>query len=101
MRNWDGKDTMAGITARHLSLGPVVNGKQYWDMRDPASNSNVGTDNDGAVGHLLQVYNACFITDGEYVNGQEQGDNKPGFGLLNWRGAYDSTTMTCVLIIED
>ena len=28
MRNWDGNDTMAGVTARHLSLGPVVNGKQ-------------------------------------------------------------------------
>ena len=103
MRNWDGKDTMAGITARHLSLGPVVNGKQYWDMRDPASNSNVGTDNDGAVGHLLQVYNACFITDGEYINAQAS-DNKPGFGLLNWYrtdGYYNVRNMTCVLIIED
>lgn len=100
MRNWDGKDTMAGITARHLSLGPVVNGKQYWDMRDPASNSNVGTDNDGAVGHLLSIYNACFITDGEYINAQAS-DNKPGFGLLNWYGTWDSTAMTCVLIIED
>jgi hypothetical protein len=100
MRGFDGNDTMAGVTARHLSLGPVVNNKQYWDMRDSASNFSVGTDNDGAVGHLLQVYNACYFTDGEYNNGQGS-DSTPGFGLLNWYGAWDSTAMTCVLIIED
>ena len=100
MRNWDGRDTMAGVTARHLSLGPVDNtNKQYWDFRSPNSDVSVGTDNDGAVGHLLNIYNACFLTDGEYVNAAPS-DSQPGFGLLNWYGAYDGP-MTCVLIIED
>jgi hypothetical protein len=100
LRNWDGRDAMAGITARHLSLGLVVNNKQYWDIRDGNSNSFGGTDNDGAVSHLANAHNACYFTDGEYVNGSNS-DNKPGFGLLNWYGNWDSTAMTCVLIIED
>jgi hypothetical protein len=100
MRNWDGKDTMAGITARHLSLGPVANNQQqYWDMRSPNSDSSVGDDNNGVTQHLLSVYNACFLTDAQYVNAVSN-DNQPGFGLLNWYGAYDGP-MTCVLIIED
>lgn len=100
MRNWDGRDTMAGVTAFHLSLGPVDNtNKQYWDMRDAASNHSVGTDNDGSIAHALNIYNACFLTDGEYVNAAGS-DSKPGFGLLNWHGAYDGS-MTCILIIED
>lgn len=100
MRNFDGNDVMAGLTAHHLSLGPVDNtNKQYWDMRNSASGFAIGTDNDGVVGHLLNAYNACFFTDGEYVNGAGS-DSKPGFGLLNWWGAYDGP-MTCVLIIED
>ena len=104
MRNWDGNDTMAGLTARHLSLGPVVNGKQVWDMRDSAANVLGGTDNNGAIEHGLNIFSSCFFTDGEYVNGQGQGDNKPGFGLLNWYrtdGYYNSPDMVCVLIIED
>jgi hypothetical protein len=100
LRNWYGPDVMAGITARHLSLDFVVNNKQIWDIRDSNSNSLGGTDNDGAVSHLANAHNACFFTDGEYLNGAGS-DNKPGFGLLNWYGNWDSPAMTCVLIIED
>jgi hypothetical protein len=103
MRNFDParKKVMAGVTARHFTLDDVANNQQqYWDMRDSASNVAIGFDNNGAVQHVLQIYNACYFTDGEYVNGQGS-DNKPGFGLLNWYGAYDALTMTCVLIIED
>ncbi|MEZ4709554.1 MAG: hypothetical protein R3A44_20255 [Caldilineaceae bacterium] len=99
MRNRAGSDEMAGVTGFHLNLGAVVNNKQYWDIRDSASNFSVGTDNDGAVGHLMNIYNACYFTDGEHINAAGS-DNKPGFGLLNWFGAYDGP-MTCVLIIED
>ncbi|MCB0097309.1 MAG: hypothetical protein KDE46_16375 [Caldilineaceae bacterium] len=99
MRNFDGQDVMAGVTGFHLSLGPVNNNKQYWDIRDSASNFSVGVDNDGVVSHLMNVYNACFLTDGEYVNAASS-DSKPGLGLLNWYGAWDGN-MTCVLIIED
>jgi hypothetical protein len=103
MRNFDPahKKILAGVTARHLTLDDVANNQQqYWDMRDSASNVAIGYDNNGAVEHVLQIYNACYFTDGEYNNGQGS-DNKPGFGLLNWHGAYDALTMTCVLIIED
>jgi hypothetical protein len=103
MRDWDRKDILAGVTARHLSLGPVVNGKQNWDLRDPNAAVSFGTDNDGAISHLINIFSSCFFTDGEYLNGQEQGDST-GFGLLNWYrtdGFYNSPDMTCVLIIED
>jgi hypothetical protein len=103
MRNWDANDVMAGITARHLSLGPVVNGKQNWDLRDSAANVSYGTDNNGAIQHVMSIFDSCFLTDGEYVNGQGNGDST-GFGLLNWYrtdGYYNSPDMTCVLIIED
>jgi hypothetical protein len=59
-----------------------------------------GLDNDNVVGHPMNIYNTCFFTDGEHVNAQGS-DGVLGFGLLNWFGAYDSTKMTCVLIIED
>jgi len=92
---------MAGVAARHFTLDDVANTQQqYWDLRDPASNFAVGFDNNGTVQHVLQIYNACFFTDAEYNNAQGS-DNAPGFGLLNWHGAYDALTMTCVLIIED
>ena len=48
----------------------------------------------------MNIYNACYFTDGEYVNSQGS-DTKLGFGLLNWSGTFDSVNMTCVLIIED
>jgi len=104
MRHWDPANSpglLAGVGPQRMALAASVNGKRQWSIHNALSQGILGTDNDGAIAHLINIYNACFLTDGEYVNGQEQGDNKPGFGLLNWRGAYDSTTMTCVLIIED
>jgi hypothetical protein len=103
MRNFDParKKIMAGVAARHFTLDDVANNQQqYWDMRDPASNLSIGFDNNGVIQHALEIYSACFFTDAEYNNAQGS-DNAPGFGLLNWHGAYDAVTMTCVLIIED
>jgi hypothetical protein len=102
MRNWDGTKPglLAGDSGYRVALSPPVNGKRQWSMYNTTAVGAVGTDNNGVIEHLLNIYNACFFTDGAYVNGQENGDTQ-GFGLLNWRGAYDSTAMTCVLIIED
>ena len=106
MRNWDGSKPglLAGISQYHMALAAPVNGKRQWSMHDTNSNGSVGTDNDGAVGHLLNIYNTCFFTDGEYVNGNAGSDSAAGFGLLNWYrfdGFYSGPQMTCVLIIED
>jgi hypothetical protein len=104
MRNWDGSKPglLAGDSGYRVALSPPVNGKRQWSMHNTTSSGAVGTDNNGAIEHLLNIYNACFFTDGEYVNGHEKGDSA-GFGLLNWYGTtfYESTAMTCVLIIED
>jgi hypothetical protein len=103
MRDWDPASEpglLAGVGPSRLSLAPVANGKRQWDLRDVASNFAGGTDNNGAVNHAMNIYNACLFTDGEYVNAQGS-DSKLGFGLLNWAGAFDSVKMTCVLIIED
>lgn len=103
MRDWNDAaqpGLMAGVGPAHWSLAAVNNNKREWDMRDVSSNGAAGTDNNGATNHAMNIYNACFFTDGEFVNGQSS-DSALGFGLLNWFGAYDSTKMTCVLIIED
>jgi len=104
MRHWDPANSpglLAGVGPQRMALAAPVNGKRQWSIHNPIAQGILGTDNDGAVTHLINIYNACFFTDGEYVNGNAGSDSTPGFGLLNWRGAYDSTTMTCVLIIED
>jgi hypothetical protein len=103
MRNWNDAaqpGLLAGVSAAHFSLAAVNSNKREWDMRDVASNGAVGIDNNGTVNHLMNIYNACFFTDGEFVNGQGS-DAALGFGLLNWHGAFDSVKMTCVLVIED
>jgi hypothetical protein len=100
LRNHDGHDVMWGMTARHLSLGPVVLDKQFFNLSDSAGNNIFSTDNDNTVTHILQFGGGCFFTDGEYVNGIAS-DNEPGFGLLNGGGAWSSVDMICVLIIED
>jgi hypothetical protein len=102
MRNWDGTKPglLAGDSGYRVALSPPVNGKRQWSMFNTTAVGAVGTDNNGAIEHLLNIFNACFFTDGEYLNGQGNGDST-GFGLLNWHGAYDTPGMTCVLIIED
>lgn len=104
MRNWNDlaqPGLLAGVSAAHFSLAAVNSNKREWDMRDVTGLvSTGGTDNNGAVNHAMNIYNACFFTDGEYVNGQGS-DAALGFGLLNWAGAFDSVKMTCVLVIED
>jgi hypothetical protein len=106
MRNWDGTrpGQLAGVSGYRMTLGASVNGKRQWSIHSPLSQGVVGTDNNGAIEHLLSIYSSCFLTDGEYLNGQGNGDNQPGFGLLNWYrtdGYYNLPSMTCVLIIED
>jgi hypothetical protein len=96
MRNHDGHDTPLSTDMKRFGLGPVVNGKQFFQTNDL-----FGTDNDGAVTTLLSVNGGCFFTDGEYVNSLSGTDNKPGFGVLNGAGSWTSPDMVCVLIIED
>lgn len=104
MRDWDPArkpGLLAGSSGPYrLSLAAPANGQREWDMRDLAANFYGGTDSNGAVNQGINLLNACYFTDGEYVNGQGS-DSKLGFGLLNWFGAFDSTAMMCVLIIED
>jgi hypothetical protein len=104
MRNWDDNrqpGLLAGVSAQRFSLAAVNSNKRDWDMRNvSATVSASGTDNNGAINHAMSIYDACYFTDGEYVNGQGS-DAKLGFGLLNWFGTYNSLKMTCVLVIED
>jgi len=109
MRNWDSAHEgglLAGAGPFRMSLTPTDNnGKRQWAIYEPmGATPTLGADKDGTVGHLMNVYNSCFFTDGEYTNAQSS-DGALGFGLINWfgafSGAYDSVNMTCVLIIED
>ena len=82
--------------------GTAPNNNRQWSVYESylGQSATIGADNDNVVTHVLNAYNACFFTDGEYVNAQGT-DGAFGFGLLNWFGAYDSLRMTCVLVIED
>jgi hypothetical protein len=103
MRDWDDvrqSGLLAGVSAQRFSLAAVNSNRRDWDMRDVASNGALGTDNNGAINHVMNIYNACYFTDAEYINGQGS-DAALGFGVLNWFGAYNSVKMTCVLVIED
>lgn len=107
MRNWDNAHKgglLAGAGPFRMSLAAPVNGKRQWNINEPAGTGSSGTNNNDTIEHLMNVYNSCYFTDGEYVNGQGS-DNELDFGLLNWfgafEGAFESTEMTCVLIIED
>ncbi len=109
MRNWDAAHEgglLAGVGPFRVSLAPSVNNQpRQWAVYEPMGVGPVtGFDKDGSVGHLMNIYNSCFFTDGEHNNGGGS-DGALGFGLLNWYGAFsgtlDSVNMTCVLIIED
>jgi hypothetical protein len=106
MRNWDGTKPglLAGVSGYRMALSAPNNvGQRQWSVHDPSSNGVTGLDNNGAAQNLMNIYNACIFTDGAYVNGGNANDSAVGFGLLNWYGTpfYESTAMTCVLIIED
>ncbi len=108
MRNWAAANEgglLAGAGPFRMSLAPAAGGKRHWAIYDTTGNApTLGFDKDGSVGHLMSVFGSCFFTDGEHNNAVGS-DGEFGFGLLNWfgafSGAYDSTNMTCVLIIED
>jgi hypothetical protein len=105
MRNWDPANSpglLAGIGPYRMALAPQLNnqGQRQWSVHNPSGVGTLGLDKDGAGTPAMNFLNACFLTDGEAVNGQGS-DGTLGFGLLNWYGAFDSTGMTCVLIIED
>lgn len=116
MRNWSpetgvyANGILATVGPFRFSINPAVSNKRWWDARNQTANgppsnpldSNVvasAQDGDGVLSHIARSGD-CFFTDGEYINSQGT-DNKLGFGLLNWSGQYNSTDMTCVLIIED
>jgi len=108
MRDWDVAHEgglLAGAGPFRMSLATEAGGKRQWAIYDTTGNvPTLGFDKDGSVGHLMNVFNSCYFTDGEHNNAAGS-DGAIGFGLLNWfgafSGAYDSTNMTCVLIIED
>ncbi len=93
---------LAGYGPYRFSLAAPANNKRQWIVYESYTgiSSTTGEDNDNIVTHILNAYNACYFTDGEYLNNVGS-DSQFGFGLLNFHGAYDSTSMTCVLVIED
>jgi hypothetical protein len=103
MRNWDGNSTdlLSGIGPYRLALAHNLNGQnqRQWSIQDPNGNGTVGYDRNNSPDPIMGWQNACFLTDGEVVNGSGS-DNQEGFGLLNWYGTWPGP-MTCVLIIED
>ena len=105
MRDWDpakAPGLLAGVGPYRMALAAAANGKRQWSVYESSAgvSATFGLDNDNGATPALNIYNACLLTDGEYVNGQGS-DAQLGFGLLNWFGAYDSTNMTCVLVVED
>jgi hypothetical protein len=101
MRNWNTEGTLATYGPIRLSLAQS-GGQRYWDVRYQNGNEHLaGVDGNGVTNHLRNVWDSCYLTDGEYQNGSDVGDTGIGLHLLNWHGENDSADMVCVLIIED
>ena len=67
----------------------------------PESGDTAGLDGNGTTQHVMNVWNACFLTDGIYENGQDKGDNVKGMQLLWWTGKYNNDSRTCELTLID
>ncbi|GHC64648.1 hypothetical protein [Ulvibacter litoralis] len=71
---------------------------------DPENNGNVGLDNDNTISHIINAFDACYLTDSIFVNGASLGDEDVGLHFLYWT-AYTNSTATikkkCICRIED
>lgn len=104
--DFDGCEVRLGMTkwtsvtqTQTANRGPwifyYVPGDGHWRLRD-----NSGVDNDGTTQHVVSIWDTCYFTDGEYLDGVSQGDNSVGFGLLVWDG-YTGPERTCELTLID
>ncbi len=85
------------------SLGQTINGtRRSYVVNDGNSpgNNTIQTDNNGTTDHVKAFFD-CFLTDGRFENGQDQGDTAIGYALLNANNGMTSVNHVCVLIIED
>ena len=58
-----------------------------------------GVDGDGNRKHVINIWSACYFTDGEYESYHQEGDVE-GFGLLVWN-QYSGSERTCELTLID
>lgn len=72
--------------------------------RSDSLGSVTGDDGDGSTTHVLNAFDACYFTDGEYVNGSNRNDPGMGMNLLYWTGYTNGSTTVkkqCELTIVD
>lgn len=104
MRDWAASRPGDMVTRGPINfvLGSAnPDGTRPWTLGNGSTDGGAhGIDKNGTVEHVLVTHNACFFTDGEYVNATGT-ETAAGFGLLNWFSVHDSLNMVCVLIIED
>lgn len=98
MRDWD--NTRVGLTA---SRGPyrffMSETSNWWRI------SNIdteGRDGDSNLGHPIYIWDSCYFTDGEYINGTGT-DTTVQLGFMNWESAtsYNDPDMVCTLTVDD
>jgi hypothetical protein len=104
MRNWASNgatQTQPASYRFHFYYNATT---KRWRVSDggPAG-GNTGTDGDGSTTHVINAFDACYFTDGNYIGSANQGDPDVGMSLLYWT-AYSSASWPqklCELVIED
>lgn len=102
MRNWwsSGLRTEPAGYDFHFWYTPS-NGR--W-RRSDSLGSVTGDDGDGSTTHVINAFDACYFTDGNYNNGSSQNDPGMGMNLLYWTGYTNGSTAVkkqCELTIID
>jgi hypothetical protein len=102
MRNWwsSGLRTEPAGYDFHFWYTPS-NGR--W-RRSDSLGSVTGDDGDGSTAHVINAFDACYFTDGDYNNGSNLNDRGTGMNLLYWTGYTNGSTSVkkqCELTIID
>lgn len=88
-------------TSGVLYIGFQNNGRRRWRFSGENGLQSVeGTDGDGSVHNVLQLFDTAYFSDGEFTNSVGT-DTGLGFHLLRWPvGGSDAATVMR-LIFED
>lgn len=104
MSDWDATVANSGISTSAsgvLYIGFQNNGRRRWRFsRENGLQSVEGTDGDGSVHNVLQLFDTAYFSDGEFTNSVGT-DTGLGFHLLRWPGGGNSSSVVVRLIVED
>jgi hypothetical protein len=104
MSDWDATVVNSGISTSAsgvLYIGFQNNGRRRWRFsRENGLQSVEGTDGDGSVHHVVQLFETAYFSDGAFTDNTGS-DAALGFHLLRWAGGGYASSVVVRLIVED